>query len=107
MGLSLFFPPIGIIYCNSGLAAAEAVADFAVAMIISTFRHLPWCMSAALSPKPDSFQTCHANATAQSHLLRGCVLGLIGLGNIGQQIARRMRLAFGMKIHYFDVERKS
>lgn len=40
----------GIIYCNGGLAAAEAVADFAVAMVISTFRHLPWVTGAALLP---------------------------------------------------------
>lgn len=107
----------GIIYCNSGLAAAEAVADFAVAMIISTFRHLPWCIGAATLPLLASgdtdaaarkaFQTCHAQATAASHNPRGHVLGLIGFGNIGQQIAAKLgHSAFGMKIAYFDVIRK-
>ncbi|KAL2141200.1 hypothetical protein VTI28DRAFT_2706 [Corynascus sepedonium] len=113
----------GIIYCNSGLAAAEAVADFAVAMIISTFRHLPWCMTAATFPprNPSSadtthtddarareaFQSCHAHATAASHNPRGHVLGLIGFGNIGQQIAAKMgNPAFGMRIAYHDVVRK-
>ena len=99
--------PVGIIYCNSGLAAAEAVADFAVAMIISTFRHLPWLMTAAASNNPATFLDCHGRATAQSHTLRGRVLGLIGLGNIGQQIAARCSAGFRMDIHYFDVERKS
>ncbi|KAK4164283.1 hypothetical protein QBC43DRAFT_317903 [Cladorrhinum sp. PSN259] len=113
----------GIIYCNSGLAAAEAVADFAVAMIISTFRHLPWCMGAATisllastSSEPSekdalarkTFQACHAQATAASHNPRGHVLGFIGFGNIGQQIAAKLgNPAFGMKIAYFDVVRKS
>ncbi|KAK4226426.1 hypothetical protein QBC38DRAFT_456303 [Podospora fimiseda] len=103
----------GIIYCNSGLAAAEAVADFAVAMIISTFRHLPWCMGAATLAQTDAiarkaFQTCHAQATAVSHNPRGHILGLIGFGNIGQQIAAKMgNSAFGMKIAYFDIDRKS
>jgi lactate dehydrogenase-like 2-hydroxyacid dehydrogenase len=97
----------GIIYCNSGLAAAEAVADFAVAMIISTFRQLPWCMTAATAKDPEAFQSCHQKATVVSHNLRGQVLGLIGLGNIGQQIATRCGLGFGMDVHYFDVERKS
>jgi len=113
----------GIIYCNSGLAAAEAVADFAVALIISTFRHLPWCMGAAtlpyLAPSSSSdsdseatarktFQLCHAQATAASHNPRGHVLGLIGFGNIGQQIAAKLgHAAFGMKIAYYDVIRKS
>ena len=97
----------GIIYCNSGLAAADAVADFAVAMIISTFRVLPYCLSAAGSGSAGAFGECHARATAQSHNLRGRALGLVGLGNIGQRIAGRMRAAFGMRVHYHDTERKS
>ncbi|SPN98947.1 related to D-mandelate dehydrogenase [Cephalotrichum gorgonifer] len=94
----------GIIYCNSGLAAAEAVADFAIAMIISTFRHIPWCISAAAAPA--TFQDCHSRATASSHNLRGRVIGVIGFGNIGQQIAARCHHGFGMAIHYHDVVRK-
>lgn len=99
--------PQGIIYCNSGLAAAEAVADFAVAMVISTFRHLPWCISAAVSPDPSAFSTCHAQATGASHTLRGHILGLVGFGNIGQQIAAKLgHSAFGMRIAYHDVVRR-
>ncbi|KAK3308425.1 uncharacterized protein B0T15DRAFT_391924 [Chaetomium strumarium] len=105
----------GIIYCNSGLAAAEAVADFAVAMIISTFRHLPWCMAAATVADPSqagslaraAFHDCHDRATAVSHNPRGHVLGLIGFGNIGQQIAAKLgNAAFGMRIAYYDIVRK-
>lgn len=110
---------VGIIYCNSGLAAAEAVADFAIAMIISTFRHLPWCIGAATLPclastagddhetaATKAFQTCHAQVTAASRNLRGHVLGFIGFGNIGQQIAAKLgHAAFGMKIAYYDVVR--
>lgn len=105
---------LGIIYCNSGLAAAESVADFAVAMVISTFRHLPWCMGAATTTSASStqtqriFQACHANATAVSHTPRNHTLGLIGMGNIGQHLAAKLGCsAFGMKIHYHDVVRKS
>ncbi|KAM7185354.1 hypothetical protein V8F20_011831 [Naviculisporaceae sp. PSN 640] len=104
----------GIIYCNSGLAAAEAVADFAVAMIISTFRHLPWCIGAAVYPESPSssretiFRQCHAEATLVSHNPRGHTLSFIGFGNIGQQIAAKLgNPAFGMKIAYYDVVRKS
>lgn len=109
----------GIIYCNSGLAAAEAVADFAVAMVISTFRHLPWCMGAATLPyflttssssdftTGKTFQACHSLATGVSHNPRNHVLGLIGFGNIGQQIAARFgNPSFGMRIAYYDVVRK-
>ncbi|ROT34593.1 D-isomer specific 2-hydroxyacid dehydrogenase [Sodiomyces alkalinus F11] len=94
----------GIIYCNSSPAAADAVADFALAMIISTFRHLPWC--AAASADPTTFQDCHARATLLSHTLRGQVLGLIGFGHIGQAIAARARPGFGMAVHYHDLVRK-
>ncbi|KAF7530989.1 hypothetical protein G7054_g9300 [Neopestalotiopsis clavispora] len=97
----------GIIYCNGGLAAAEAVADFAVAMIISTFRALPYNISSASSGDVQLFQTCHGMATARSRNLRSQTLGLVGLGNIGQQIARRMGAGFEMDIIYYDVERKA
>jgi lactate dehydrogenase-like 2-hydroxyacid dehydrogenase len=113
----------GIVYCNSGLAAAEAVADFAVAMVVSTFRHLPWCMGAATLPylvprdglvddgdgsAHAAFRDCHHRATTSSHTLRGHVLGLIGLGNIGQHLAAKLgHPAFSMRIHYHDIERKS
>lgn len=100
----------GVIYCNASRAAAESVADFAVAMIISTFRMLPWCMSAASASASDdreeAFQECHVAAPGQSHTLRGHTLGVIGLGNIGQSIALKCGLAFGMKILYHDVEQK-
>ncbi|KAH7145884.1 hypothetical protein B0J13DRAFT_584867 [Dactylonectria estremocensis] len=93
----------GIIYCNSGLAASDAVADFSIAMIISTFRQIPWCISSATSNDEADFQTCHRDVTAQAHNLRGQVLAFIGFGNIGQQIAARCHHGFGMNIHYYDV----
>ena len=76
-------------------------------MIVSTFRVLPYCIGSALSGSPTAFQDCHEKAIAESRNLNGQVLGLLGLGNIGQAIAKRMGLGFGMKIHYYDVVRKS
>ncbi|KAI4591714.1 hypothetical protein KJ359_012689 [Pestalotiopsis sp. 9143b] len=96
----------GIVYCNGGLAAAEAVADFAVALIISTFRPLAYNMAAASSGDAQQFQACHERATGRSRNLRSQTLGLVGLGNIGQQVARRMGPGFGMDVVYYDVERK-
>ena len=55
----------------------------------------------------ESFQDCHANAAILSHNPRGHALGVVGLGNIGYNIARKAYLAFGMKILYYDVVRKS
>lgn len=93
------------------------MSDFAVAMVISTFRHLAWCIGAATLPgsgpgstsdeRTAAFAACHGLATAQSHNLRGHVLGLVGMGNIGQNIAAKLGcIAFGMQIHYYDVVRK-
>lgn len=97
----------GIVYCNGGLAAAEAVADFAVALVIGTFRALPYCMASA-SSRGDrkTFEKCHEDATPRSRNLRSQTLGLVGLGNIGQQLALKLTLAFGMTVLYYDVERK-
>lgn len=81
------------------------MADFAVAMIISTFRQLAWCINAAQSDDPADFSACHKEATAHARNLRGNVLGVIGLGNIGQQVASRCHHGFGMVIHYYDVVR--
>lgn len=99
-------------------------------MVISTFRHLPWLTSAALVPyltsQPASsfssstsqqqeaaaekaFMFAHTHATAHSHNPRSHVLGLVGLGKIGQLIAAKLGnpASFGMRVHYHDVERKS
>ncbi|KAL0930108.1 d-isomer specific 2-hydroxyacid dehydrogenase [Colletotrichum truncatum] len=94
----------GIIYCNSGPAAADAVADFAVALTVSTFRHLQWCITA--SPDATTFQDCHGRIAPFSHNLRGRALGIIGFGNIGKQIAQRLGAGFGMIIHYHNLNRK-
>lgn len=81
-------------------------------MIIGCFRALPWCMNAALLPNLTTegdaehiFLECHDKATAASRNPRGHILGLVGLGNIGKRVAARLH-HFGMKTHYYDVERK-
>ncbi|CZR56404.1 related to D-mandelate dehydrogenase [Phialocephala subalpina] len=96
----------GILYCNSAAASTEAVADFAIFLILATFRNLTWCTSAGRGSSED-FKECHENAAVLSHNPRGHVLGVIGLGKIGYEIARKAYLAFGMKIKYFDIFRQS
>lgn len=73
---------------------------------MSTFRNLNWCTTAARSSIAE-FKDCHTHAAALSRNPRGNNLGVIGLGNIGSEIARKAYLAFGMKIKYFDIIRKS
>ncbi|ESZ90410.1 hypothetical protein SBOR_9198 [Sclerotinia borealis F-4128] len=96
----------GIVYCNSAGATTESVADFAIFLILATFRNLTWCTQAARSGAA-AFQDCHTNAAVVSHNPRGHTLGVVGLGNIGYNIACKAYLAFGMKILYYDVVQKS
>src|SRR5271168_3670232 len=72
----------GIIYCNGASASAEAVADFSIFGILSTFRELRWATQAAQSCSCEQFRECHDEATATSHNPRGHTLGIIGLGKI-------------------------
>jgi len=95
----------GIIYCNSAAASSESVSDFALFLILATFRNLTWCTTSARSSAAD-FKDCHTNAAVLSRNPRGHSLGIIGFGNIGFEIARKAYRAFGMKIKYFDVIRK-
>ncbi|CZT43164.1 related to D-mandelate dehydrogenase [Rhynchosporium secalis] len=99
------FAEKGIVYCNSAAASTESVADFAIFLILATFRNLTWCTTAARA-SPEEFKNCHENAAVVSRNPQGNVLGIIGLGNIGFEIARKAYLAFGMKIKYYDVARK-
>ncbi|KAG9957847.1 glyoxylate/hydroxypyruvate reductase, partial [Aureobasidium melanogenum] len=97
----------GILYCNGAQASSEAVADMAIFHILSVFRNLTWSHLAARSGDPGKWLDAHANATATAHNPRDHILGIIGLGNIGYTIARKAFAAFGMKIHYYDIARKS
>jgi lactate dehydrogenase-like 2-hydroxyacid dehydrogenase len=89
----------------SAAASSEAVADFAIFLILSTFRNLNWCTTSART-SPEAFKDCHTDAPVLSRNPRGHILGIIGLGNIGFEIARKAYLAFGMHIKYHDVVRK-
>ncbi|TVY22890.1 Glyoxylate reductase, partial [Lachnellula hyalina] len=95
----------GIVYCNGAAASSESVSDFALFHILATFRNLHWCTSSARD-SPAAFQDCHQHAAALSQNPHGHTLGIIGLGNIGFEIARKAYLAFHMKIIYYDVLRK-
>ncbi|KAK7740981.1 hypothetical protein SLS53_005044 [Cytospora paraplurivora] len=54
-----------------------------------------------------AFLFSHEHTVHHSHNPRGHVLGLIGLGNIGQQVASKLgNASMGMVVHYHDVVRK-
>lgn len=68
---------------------------------------MTWSCLAARSGDPDKWLNAHRNAPCASHNPRSHTLGIIGLGNIGHAIAKKAYLAFGMRILYNDVVRKS
>ena len=98
--------PTGIIYCNGAGASSEAVADMALYHIISVFRNMTWSHLAARSGSPQKFLHAHYCAPILSHNPRGHTLGIVGLGNIGLAIAKKVYAALGMKILYYDIARK-
>ena len=98
--------PVGIIYCNSRGASTEAVADMALYHILSVFRHMTISSLSARSLDPDEFRNAHRQLPYIAHNPRDHTLGIIGLGDIGSAIARKAKMAFGMKITYNDILQK-
>ncbi len=84
----------GIAVMNTPGANAVAVAEHAIGMMLAMARHL--CRADALM---------HAGRWEKKSLqgteLRGKTLGIVGLGRIGMEVARRTR-AFGMDIIAHD-----
>jgi D-3-phosphoglycerate dehydrogenase / 2-oxoglutarate reductase len=77
---------LGIRVYNTPNAFTDAVADTALGYILCFARRLPWMdqdIRRGLWAKPDAVS------------LRECVLGVVGVGNIGKAVTRRAR-AFGM-----------
>ncbi|KAL8792530.1 MAG: hypothetical protein Q9195_004900 [Heterodermia aff. obscurata] len=96
----------GILYCNARGASTEAVADTALWHIISVFRNMTISHLSARSLNPKSFNEAHFDLPLISRNPRNHNLGIIGLGDIGFAIAKKVYIAFGMKILYNDIERK-
>lgn len=88
--------------CTNGGANSVAVAEHAIMLILAVYRKLV---------------TFHQNVaagrwhqgiprTVDVYELEGKTVGLVGLGNIGQQVARRLQ-PFDVNIIYYDVMRRS
>lgn len=68
---------------------------------------MTWSSLAARSNSPTEWTKAHQRIPFESHNPRGHTLGIIGLGNIGHAIAKKVRAALGMKIIYHDVTQKN
>lgn len=88
-----------LVVCSNGGANAIAVAEHTVMLMLSVLRRLT-ALDAAMrtgGAKPD---------VASNHELAGRSVGLLGLGFIGREVAKRLR-GFEVELLYHDVERAS
>lgn len=82
----------GIVVTNTPGTNAESVADLTLALILAQARHIP--------PHDRSVREGGWKRT-RGRELRGQLLGLVGLGQIGKGVALRAA-AFGMKVQAYD-----
>jgi lactate dehydrogenase-like 2-hydroxyacid dehydrogenase len=87
-------------YCNTPDTCTEAVANTALYLILSAYRHFTFA------------EHCARNDWALSRSLGmkavdplGMTLGIVGLGDIGTRIAQKAALGLGMKVCYYNRQR--
>jgi glyoxylate reductase/D-3-phosphoglycerate dehydrogenase len=84
--------------CANGGANSTAVSEHAVLLMLAVSRRL------ITQHVNVSGGRWHGNSPPQVHEVRDRTLGIIGMGTIGKKVAR-LALAFGMKVHYYDIAR--
>jgi D-3-phosphoglycerate dehydrogenase len=84
----------GIVVMNTPGANAVAVAELAIGLMISMARSIPRANSTTHAAKWEK-------KSLQGTELRGKTLGIVGLGRIGLEVARRAR-SFGMELIGYD-----
>jgi D-3-phosphoglycerate dehydrogenase len=85
---------LGIVVMNTPGANATAVAELTLGLMISMCRSIPRANASMHLGKWDK-------KTLQGSELRGKTLGIVGLGRIGLEVARRAK-AFGMELIGYD-----
>ena len=89
-----------IIVTNTPGVLTDATADFAFALLLAAARHL---RPADAFVRSGTFQRWETTLLLGMEL-RGKVLGIVGMGRIGQAMARRA-LGFGMRVVYHNRRR--
>jgi D-3-phosphoglycerate dehydrogenase len=84
----------GIVVMNTPGANAVAVAELTLGLMIAMCRSIPRANSSMHQAKWDK-------KSLQGSELRGKTLGIVGLGRIGMEVARRAK-AFGMELIGYD-----
>ncbi|WP_375263072.1 2-hydroxyacid dehydrogenase [Palleronia sp.] len=87
----------GILVSNTPGAATDDTADMTIALLLAVTRRIP----EALDTMRQGTWTGWAPTAFLGGRIAGRRLGILGMGRIGQAVARRAR-AFGMQIHYHN-----
>lgn len=85
----------GVKVCNAAGVNANAVVEHTLALILSWFKNIPYLDQFMKEQQPAS-QLTYSGAE-----IAGKTLGIIGLGNIGERLAR-IGLAFNMNVLAFN-----
>ncbi len=90
----------GILVSNTPGAATEDTADMTMALLLSVTRRIPEGLAVMQSGKWDGW----APTAMMGGRIGGRRLGILGMGRIGQAVARRAAV-FGMQVHYHNRRR--
>lgn len=93
----------GIYICNTPGVLTEAVADHTLALLLATARRM---IEADLFIRGKKWTMPWSPTMLLGASVYGKTLGLIGLGRIGQAVAKRAS-GFNMKVIYYDVDRQN
>ncbi|UWQ22303.1 D-glycerate dehydrogenase [Jannaschia sp. W003] len=90
----------GVLVSNTPGALTDDTADLAIALMLAVLRRMPEGMAQMQEGRWQGW----APDALLGRRLKGLRLGILGMGRIGQAVARRAR-AFGMEIHYHNRRR--
>jgi D-3-phosphoglycerate dehydrogenase len=82
-------------------ANAVAVAEFTLLLMLAVLRRLPYREAQFRSGE---WNRARGETRLEARQLRGQRVGLVGLGAIGRQVAKRLQ-AFDTDVRYFDIRR--